>query len=127
MPMYIFENPKTGEEIELFFGMNDEKEYFDEDGLEWKRVYTSSQLNTQGSIDPWSNNSFVNATANMKGSVGDLLDKSAELSSIRAEQNGGVDPVKKKYYKEYSDKRGGVKHPNDQKKSFENKHIKVDL
>ena len=127
MPMYIFENPKTGEEIELFFGMNDKKEYFDEDGLEWKRVYTSSQLNTQGSIDPWCNNSFVNATANMKGSVGDLLDKSAELSSIRADQNGGVDPVKKKYYKEYSDKRGGAKHPKDQKKSFENKHIKIDL
>lgn len=127
MPMYIFQNPKTNEEIEVFFHMDDEKKYFDKNGLEWKRVYTSSQLNTEASIDPWDNNSFVNSTANMKGSVGDLLDKSAELSSMRSEKNGGVDPLKEKYFKNYSKERNGVKHHMDKGKTYESKNIKIDF
>jgi hypothetical protein len=127
MPMYIFENPETQETIEVFFHMNDDKKYFDDDGLEWKRVFITSELNTEGSIDPWDNASFVNSTANRKGTVGDLLDKSAELSHKRAESNGGVDPVKQKYYKKYSEDRGGVKHPSEMKKTFEDKNIRVDL
>lgn len=107
--------------------MNDEKKYFDKNGLEWKRVYLSSQLNTEASIDPWDNNSFVNSTANMKGSVGDLLDKSSELSSMRAEKNGGVDPLKKEYFKNYSKERNGVKHHMDKSKTYESKNVKIDF
>lgn len=127
MPMYIFQNPKTNEEVEIFFHMNDEKKYFDKNGLEWKRVYLSSQLSTEASIDPWDNNSFVNSTANMKGSVGDLLDKSSELSSMRAEKNGGVDPLKKEYFKNYSKERNGVKHHMDKSKTYESKNVKIDF
>ena len=129
MPMYIFENPKTQETIEVFFHMNDDKKFLDDDGFEWKRVFTTSELNTEGSIDPWDNASFVNSTADRKGTVGDLLDKSAELSQRRAESNGGVDPVKKKYLDNYSKQRNGAKHPSELKKhkSFENKHIKIDF
>lgn len=127
MPMYIFENPKTKEEMEIFFHMNDEKKYVDDDGLEWKRVFISSQLNTEGSIDPWDNNSFVNSTANMKGTVGDMLDKSAELSSMRAEKNGGVDPLKKKYFKNYSKERNGTKHHMDKSNTYESKNVKIDF
>lgn len=127
MPLYIFQHPKTEEYTEVFFGMNDEKKYIDEDGTEWQRVYALPQLNTEASIDPWNNSDFVNKTANMKGTVGDLLDKSSELSAQRAEQNGGVDPLKKKYYENYSKERGGAKHPTDKKKTVENKHFKIDL
>ena len=106
--------------------MNDEKAYQDEDGLDWVREYGSPQLNTNGTTDPWSSKSFVDKTSK-GGTMGDLLDRSADLSKERASQNGGVDPVKEKYYKEYSKKRNGALHEDKKPTSFENKHIKVEL
>lgn len=123
--MYVFENPNTGEEVEVFFAMNDAKEYTGSDGLKWNRVLLSPQLNTEASINPWSNDDFVNKTANTKGTLGDLMDRSEELSRIRADRNDGLDPVKEKYYKKYSKDRKGAKHL-DQMKNFENKDVKVD-
>lgn len=127
MPLYIFEHPKTKEVVELFFGMNDTKEYIDGSGVKWNRLYSSPQLSTESSFDPWNNNDFVNKTANMKGSVGDLLNKSAELSEKRAESNGGVDPLKQDYFKKYSKERKGAKHHLDRKKSYESKNIKIEF
>jgi len=127
MPIYLFQNPKTEEVKEVFFGMNDEKIYTDENGLEWNRIYSLPQLNTESTIDPWSNADFVNKTANTKGSVGDLLDRSAELSDKRASENGGVDPLKKKYYDNYSKQRNGAKHPDQIKKTYESKNVKIDF
>ena len=126
MPLYTFSNPKTGEIKEVFFHMNDEKAYQDEDGLDWVREYGSPQLNTNGTTDPWSSKSFVDKTSK-GGTMGDLLDRSADLSKERASQNGGVDPVKEKYYKEYSKKRNGALHEDKKPKSFENKHNKVEI
>ena len=127
MPIYLFQHPETEEVAELFFGMNDEKKYIDEDGTEWKRIYSLPQLNTEASIDPWNNADFVNKTAGKQGTYGDLMDRSAELSAQRASQNGGVDPVKEKDYKNYSKTRRGAKHPDQMKKRFENKNIKIDF
>ena len=44
----------------------------------------------------------------------------------RAEQNNGVDPVKQKYFENYSKKRGGQLHPEQRKKTFESKNVRVD-
>ena len=126
MPLYPFVHPDTGETKDVFFHMNDDKVYVDTDGVEWKREFHAPQLNTEASIDPWNNADFVNKT-NKGGTVGDLLDRSAELSAKRAEQNGGVDPVKEKYYNDYSKKRNGQKHPDKMPKTFENKNIKIEL
>ena len=98
MPLYTFSNPKTGEIKEVFFHMNDEKAYQDEDGLDWVREYGSPQLNTNGTTDPWSSKSFVDKTSK-GGTMGDLLDRSADLSKERASQNGGVDQLKKNIIK----------------------------
>lgn len=127
MPMYLFENPDTGEVVEVFFHMNDEKSHVDDNGLEWNRVYGNPQLSTRASIDPWSNSDFVNKTAEMQGSMGDLLDQSAELSSKRAEQHGGVDPIKQKYFKKYSEKRQGAKHSQDRPDVYESKNVKIEF
>ena len=129
MPMYSFENPETLEVIDVFFHMNDDKKYIDSAGLEWKRLLLSPQLNTEASIDPWSNEDFVNKTSNTKGTMGDLLDRSAEMSAKRAEGNNGVDPVKQKALEDYSKKTGGKKHTSQlgQKKTFETKDVKVDF
>jgi hypothetical protein len=125
MPMYIFENPDTGEQKEVFFHMNDEKKYFDDEKKEWKRVFMTSQINSHN-IDPWDNNSFVNETQNMKGNMGDLLDASKEMSEKRSASNGGVDPIKEKYFKKYSESRRGSKHPEEIKKGYESKNIKIE-
>jgi len=126
MPMYTFQHPESEEYIDVFFGMNDEKIYTDESGVEWKRVLHSPQLSTSSEIDPWDNSDFVNKTAGMKGTLGDVMDKSAEMSRKRAEQNGGVDPVKENYYKKYSEERNGATHP-DKKKTYESKNVKIDF
>ena len=39
MPLYDFKHPEREEYIELSFGMNDEKSYIDEEGVEWGRVF----------------------------------------------------------------------------------------
>tara|TARA_Y100001937_G_scaffold128734_1_gene207401 strand:+ start:717 stop:1103 length:387 start_codon:yes stop_codon:yes gene_type:complete len=125
MPVYIYEHPETGEQVEVVQAMNDEHVYVDQDGVKWKRVFVASQLNTTGNIDPWNKNDFMNKTANDSGNMGDLIDRSRDLSEQRASQNGGVDPVKEKYFKDYAKKRGGKEHPSKKKKTFENKNVKI--
>jgi len=126
MPLYLFKHPHEEFFAEVFFHMEDVKEYIDSDGNQWIRQYTSPELKTEASIDPWNNADFVNKTNN-KGTLGDLMDRSAELSAKRADQNGGVDPVKEKYYSDYAKKRKGQQHPDKMPKSFEDKNIKIDL
>ena len=127
MPLYTFSNPKTGETIDLFFSMNDKKEYVDDDGLKWNREYHSPELNATGRTDAWNSKQFVEKTGRESGTVGDLLDRSSELSQERASQNGGVDPLKEKYYQRYTKERNGAIHPDKNPKTFENKHVKIDL
>ncbi len=127
MPMYVFQHPDREEYTEAYFGMNDEKKYIDEEGTEWKRVYLSSQLSVDAKVDPWDNADFVNKTGNKKGTVGDMLNLSSELSEQRAKESGGVDPLKQKYYDNYSKQRGGAKHVDQMKKTYEDKNIKIDF
>ena len=126
MPLYTFSHPESGETQDVFFSMNEDKKFIDDDGVEWIREYVSPQLSTFGSVDPWNSKDFVNKT-NSKGTLGDLMDRSAELSNKRADSNGGVDPVKENYYKEYSKKRKGAIHPDKMPTKFENKDIKIEL
>ena len=127
MPNYIYQHPETEEYIEVFQLMNDEHVYFGEDGVKWNRVLIAPQLNTESTLDPWNKNDFMNRTSDSKGSYGDLMDRSKEMSEKRAAENGGVDPIKQKYLENYSKQRGGKKHFSELKSSAENKHVKIDL
>ena len=128
MPYYTFKNQETEEIRDVLLNMNDVKEYFGEGGDEttWKRIFTVPNASIDSKMDPFNTSEFVRKTGSKKGTYGDLLDKSSELSSQRAELAGGVDPVKEKYYKDYSEKRRGAKHPS-QMKSFESKNVKIDF
>ena len=106
--------------------MNDEKLFTDDDGVSWTREYHSPELNSTGSSDAWDSKKFVEKTSK-GGKVGDMLDMSADLSKERASQNGGVDPLKENYYKKYSKERNGAIHPDKNPKTFENKHVKIDI
>ena len=127
MPQYVYKNTETEEYREIFQTMKEVHEYFGEDGLEktWIRVFTSPQASIDSHIDPFSSKQFVDKTANKKGTQGDLWDRSKDLSESRAQLNGGVDPVKQKYFENYSKTRKGAKHP-DQMRSFESNKIKID-
>lgn len=128
MPIYIYKHPSLEQYIEEVQGMNDKHVYFDSDGLEWKRVFTIPNASIDSQIDPHSSRDFVNKTANKKGSMGDIMDYSKELSYQRAEKNGGIDPVKENYYKDYSSKRNGAKHMDQMKSAAKNNgQINVDF
>lgn len=111
MPLYTFEHPETGELIDVLLGMNDEKKFIDEKGLKWERVFISPNAAIDSKIDPFSSQSFVDKT-NSKGSMGDLIDRSKEMSDKRKNKLG-YDPVQKKYFENYSKKRRGIKHSLD--------------
>ena len=127
MPLYIYKHPNKEEYEEVFQSMNEEHSYSDKEGIKWQRQFTSPEISSQKITNPWDSNAFVNQTGDNKGTMGDLMDRSAELSDMRAKENGGVDPIKEKKFKEYSKTRGGLKDPLDpsSKKTIENKHVKV--
>ena len=126
MPLYLFKHPNIESFAEVFFHMEDAKEYIDEDGVKWVRQYTSPQLNTESSIDPWDNNDFINKTQDSHGSVGDLMDRSKDF--LTKERKKTVElAIKEKYYKDYSKSRNGALHPDKAKKGINNKNIKIDL
>lgn len=128
MPTYIYQNPDTKEYIEVFQTMVEDHVYFDSDGVEWKRVFTVPNAAIDSQIDPHSQRDFVEKTGNKKGTFGDIMDCSKEMSAKRAEKNGGIDPVKEKYYKDYSKERGGAKHFDEIKsKGYESKNVKIDF
>lgn len=128
MPIYIYKHPESEQYEEVFQGMNDKHVYFDSDGLEWKRVFTIPNASIDSQIDPYSSKEFIQKTENKKGTIGDMMDYSKEMSHVRSESNGGVDPVKEKYYKDYSSKRKGAKHVDQMKAETQNnKHVKIDF
>ena len=109
MPLYVFQHPKTKETIEVLQSMKDDHVYTDENGVAWDREWVNPNTSIDTQIDPWSTKDFVDKTKNKGGTLGDLFDKSAELSRKRASENGGVDPIKRKSEKTYSKDRKGLK------------------
>lgn len=112
MPIYEYQNPETGEVIEVIQRMNEEHRYIDENGLEWERIFSIPNASIDTKIDPFSNSSFIDKTKNMKGTVGDLQDQSRELSEKRASAMG-EDPIKTSYFDKYSSSRNGIRHHMD--------------
>jgi hypothetical protein len=106
MPYYLFSNPETEEIREIFFHMNDEKVYIDDNGLKWNREFVVPQASIDTNIDPYSKRAFMDKT-NKAGTFGEMMDLSKELS----ERRGGAknDPVKKEYTKDWKTKRN-LKH-----------------
>ena len=126
MPLYTYFRESTEEFIDIMQGMNDTHLYSGECGTQadWNRVYYSPQMSMDTQIDPFSSKQFNDRTRDKKGTVGHLLDYSAEMSDKRASQAGGIDPVKQKYFENYSKERRGAKHQLE-KQSFESKNFKV--
>jgi hypothetical protein len=98
MPLYTFENIKTGELRDVHFRMLDEKIYNGEGGTEvgeWKRIFYVPQVNMGLKIDPFSSKSFLDKTKNAK-TYGEAWDISKEFSDARADKIGAPDPQREK-------------------------------
>lgn len=114
--IYVFKHPKKDEFIEIEMPIHAKHEYTDKKGIKWERIFTCPQMSIDTKSDPFSERDYINKTASKKGSVGDLLDRSAELSEKRAAICGGEDPVKRKHFDQYSKTRRNIRHPNDPKR-----------
>ena len=126
MPIYVYKHPDEEDYREVFQGMNDEHVYA-EDDVEWERVFLPPNASIDNDIDPFSKQQFIDATYNKKGTMGDMMDLSAEMSEKRAAQAGGKDPVKEKFYDNYAKERGGAEHPDRAKEGgYESKNVKID-
>lgn len=110
MPIYIYEHPKTKKRKEIFQSMKEDHVY-EENGIKWNRVFTSSCASIDTEIDPFSAEDFEKKTANKKGTYGDLMDRSREMGLKRKDKDG-VDLVRKAYYENWSKERNGKIHPH---------------
>jgi hypothetical protein len=115
MPEYIYKHPNKKDYVELVQSINEEHTFYDEDGLQWDRVYTALNFNTHSKIDAFDKRAFTEKTGKMKGTYGNMLDYSKELSMER-EDRLGYDPVKKSYFDAY-EKKVGKKHVEDKVKT----------
>ena len=123
--IYIYRHPEKEEYVEVFQTMNEDHVY-EEDGVKWKRVFTVPGMAMDTKIDPFSKKEFADKTRNKKGTYGDIMDRSAEMSQQRADKEG-EDPIKRKYFDKYAKDRKGVKHQMDRPTRIETKHAWVDL
>lgn len=120
MPLYTYRNPKTGKTKDIIQSMN-EPHVYSEGGIEWQRVFTVPQASIDTKIDPYDSKDFVEKSKTKKGTVGDLWDKSQELSNKRAHTEG-YDPKKQKYYNHYKNRRRSkIEHPDVQKAKIKEK------
>lgn len=104
MPIYVYENPESGERKEILQGINDTHSY-SENGSEWNRVWIAPQIGIGLRVDPFSVNQFLEKTSK-PGTIGDLWDRSLELSERRADKLGEPDQIRVKAEKEAEKRRG---------------------
>jgi hypothetical protein len=107
MAIYIFQNEETGEVKEVTQKMN-ELHVYSENGKEWKRIFTNPQMAVSTRLNPFSERQFLEKTKTVK-TLGEAWDISKEVSEKRAGKSG-KDPLKNKFFEQYSKTRGGRKH-----------------
>lgn len=129
MPIYLFENTTTQEVHEVVYHMNETKDYRGPDGNSkpgiWRRVWVNPQASFDTKCDPFSAKDFAKAT-NKGGVVGDMWERSAEMSAKR-EEKAGKDPIKEGFYQRFSAKRRGKQHPQQRREESVEKLKKVGI
>jgi len=120
MPIYSYIDDDTGEIHDIVQAMNDVHEHY-HNGKKLRRIYYAPNASIDTQIS--SENAFIEKTGKMRGNIGDIQDYSKELS----EKRGGFnDPIKQQYYKDYSKKRRGAKHPDIIKRNREERIKKLE-
>jgi hypothetical protein len=97
MAVYTFQNPETGETIDIVQPMNEKHVYFDKDGKEWDRVFFPVSFAFDTKIDPHDAQAFIRKTEK-GGTIGDITDLSKEMSERRGGEKN--DEIKVKFDKD---------------------------
>lgn len=116
MPEYVFTN-LSGEIQNVFFKIAEVPSVGTEitlNGQKWKRIFTIPNARIAVTIDPYSKNDFIKKTADKVETLGDIFDRSAELSAKRRDKEG-IDPIKEKFYDKYEKESKGIIHSGRQK------------
>ncbi len=117
MPVYLFRHPLTGA-IRAVVQKMAEPHEFRLDGITYERVFLAPNATIDAKIDPFNQKEFSRKTRETRGRLGDLMDRSQEMSEKRKDKLG-YDPVKNTYHKNWSKKRKGKPHPDTVKTVFE--------
>lgn len=126
MPSYLFCNPDDESKIvEVVMSVHDKHELV-KDGKVWNRIFTIPSAQIDAKLDANDPKSFVRYTSSRRGTVGEIMDLSAECSEKRAGQSK-QDPVKQKFYENYSQKRKGQLHPEVKKQKSREKLKKLGI
>lgn len=127
MGIYIYHHDEKNETVEVVQKMNDVHVYSGTSGNEegWRRIYTVPQACVDSDFDPRNKDEFIRRGAKYS-TLGDLMDKSRELSEKRAEKEG-FDPKRREFFDEYARARKGKRHPQDLPKKIDSKYATVDL
>ncbi len=133
MPQYSFarlDNPDVKQDV--FYSMKEVPSVgavVEIDGVKWKRVFTKPRMSVDTKVDCHSASDFVKATNKTNDTMGDLYDRSKEMSLKRIEKDG-IDNIKESYYTNYSKRRRGTVHPDKRReavsKSVAKKGLKID-
>jgi len=123
-PQYSFENEK-GEVIDVVLGIHDDHSSIEKDGIEYKRVFTPPNVATDTNWNAEDSRDFVNKSSLKKGNLGNLWEKSQELS-MKREKIYGEDKFKKQSIEENRKLRGGRLTPQELRETRQ-KGIEIDL
>jgi predicted nucleic acid-binding Zn ribbon protein len=113
MPVYLYIDDRTGDVHEVVQKMNDVHEY-QIDGFKLRRIFVNPKISFDTKTDAFSEKEFVEKTKNKNYTVGDLWEKSKELSEKR-EKKAGKDKIKEKAMEAY-EKKTKKRHPSRKEK-----------
>lgn len=116
MGLYLYSNPENGEIKEIFQSMS-EPHVYKENGIKWQRIFTVGQASIDTKWNPDSSEDFIRKSSSKKGTLGNLMDKSKELSMER-ESKRGVDPLKIQYNENYKKSHNGKDTPEIRKQKL---------
>ena len=109
MPVHDYVHEATGETVSVYVPANaptEDHQRQERDGKLYKRVYTAPRAATNILPGTASRDDFMRTTDSKNYKVGDLWQISQEMSQHRADKNGGHDPVREKFYKDYERENG---------------------
>jgi hypothetical protein len=122
MPLYLYLDERDDSVYELIQGMNEKHEAFAPDGQKLTRIWTKPQaaVSSISNINPFDAKQFTKVTGEKRGTVGDLMDLSKELS-VKREEKLGEDPVAVAANEQYKKLHRGKDSPQFKKKKLKEK------
>lgn len=117
MPIYLYSNPKDENEVEEVIQSVHDEHVYSKDGVKWTRVFTVPTASVDSKWDENNPQDFVEKSKGKKGTIGNLMEKSAELSAKRKKRYG-KDKFKEQFYSDYKKNHSGKDHPDVKKKKL---------